>query len=104
VTSRCTTKMEENTADPSSEVEGLRKRNVSIHAASEAEARKAVLKLNALEENASKKDEDKKTFGRTPDGTGRLQYRLELQSQSGHPASELAKADDRGSLHRTFHS
>jgi hypothetical protein len=54
-----------------SEVEGLRKRNVSIHVASEAEACKAALELNALEERAPKKEEDKKTFGRTPDGTGR---------------------------------
>jgi len=54
-----------------SEVEGLRKRNVSIQAASEVEARKTALELNTLEERAPKKEEDKKTFGRTPDGTGR---------------------------------
>lgn len=56
---------------PESSLEGLRKRNVAIYAQSDEEARKAVLELNAREETSEKKEEDKKTFGRTPDGTGR---------------------------------
>lgn len=47
----------------------LRQRNVSIHAMSEEDARQAVLKLNALEEKVAN-EKDKKTYGRTPDGTG----------------------------------
>lgn len=57
------------TVDPV-EQEGLRQRNVPVHARSNEEARQAVLQLNALEEKADKKESDKKTFGRTPDGTG----------------------------------
>lgn len=57
------------------DVEGLRKRNVSFLAHSDVQAREAVLELNAQEEHSTKKEEDKKTFGRTPDGTGRyLRY------------------------------
>lgn len=63
--------MSEATSEPMPKLDGLRKRNVSIQAASEAEARRAVLELNAMEEKTAKKEQDKKTFGRTPDGTGR---------------------------------
>lgn len=35
-------------------------------------ARKAVVELNAAEENANKDESEKRTFGRTADGTGRL--------------------------------
>jgi hypothetical protein len=51
--------------------EGLRKRNAPLQANSPEEARQTVLELNALEEKKDTKSEkDKKTFGRTPDGTG----------------------------------
>lgn len=50
--------------------DGLRQRNVSIIGMSEQDARQAVLQLNALEESSAKDEKDKKTFGRTPDGTG----------------------------------
>jgi hypothetical protein len=53
------------------DVEGLRERNVSLQTNNDAVARKAVLHLNALEEKAEKKDKDRKTFGRTPDGIGK---------------------------------
>lgn len=53
------------------DAEGLRQRNVPIQATSSDEARKTVLQLNALEDETSKTDSDKKTFGRTPDGTGK---------------------------------
>ena len=54
--------------------EGLRKRNAPLRANSTAEARATVLELNALEEEKDVKDEtDKKTFGRTPGGTGNPQ-------------------------------
>ena len=48
--------------------EGLRERNKPVQAKSQDEARKAVLGLNALEEAADKKETDRKTYGRTPDG------------------------------------
>lgn len=54
--------------------EGLRQRNVPVQANSAEEARKAVLQLNALEDDTDKMDGDKKTFGRTPDGTGKHLY------------------------------
>lgn len=59
-------------SDPTAGREGLRKRNLSFSAISPEEARRAVLELNALEEKEDVKDEkDKRTFGRTPDGTGK---------------------------------
>lgn len=51
------------------ETEGLRQRNVPVQAQSSEQARQTVLQLNALEEKTGKDDADKKTFGRTPDGT-----------------------------------
>lgn len=50
---------------------GLRERNVSLQANGDDEARKAVLHLNSLEERAEKKERDRKTFGRTPEGIGK---------------------------------
>ncbi|RMZ85582.1 hypothetical protein DV737_g620, partial [Chaetothyriales sp. CBS 132003] len=51
------------------EREGLRQRNKPIQALTEEDARQTVLELNALEEDKSAKDGEKKTFGRTPNGT-----------------------------------
>ena len=51
--------------------EGLRQRNVPVQATSEEEARETVLELNALEDKKDVRDDAKKTFGRTPDGTGK---------------------------------
>lgn len=59
-------------AQPALDAENLRKRNVPIRARSEDEARNAVLELNAQEERTTKDEKDRKTFGRTPDGTGRI--------------------------------
>lgn len=53
--------------------ENLRKRNAPIHADTEEDARKTVLELNALEEKEAKDEKDRKTFGRTLDGTGMFQ-------------------------------
>jgi hypothetical protein len=53
-----------------SAAEGLRQRNAPIRATNQEEARQAVLNLNAAEEKSDKQEEDRKTFGRTPDGTG----------------------------------
>ena len=50
--------------------EGLRQRNKPIKAPTKEDARQTVLQLNALEEDKDVKEADKKTFGRTPDGTG----------------------------------
>lgn len=50
--------------------EGLRQRNIPVQASSKEQARQTVLQLNALEEKTDKNEADKKTFGRTPDGTG----------------------------------
>ncbi|KAK5199833.1 phosphatidylethanolamine N-methyltransferase [Exophiala xenobiotica] len=52
-----------------SAAEGLRQRNAPIRATNQEEARQAVLNLNAAEEKSDKQEEDRKTFGRTPDGT-----------------------------------
>ena len=48
----------------------LRERNVPQQARSDQEAREAVLHLNAEEEKGEKKEKDKKTYGRTPNGIG----------------------------------
>lgn len=50
---------------------GLRERNVKQQASSADEAKEAVQELNTEEQHAAKSEKDKKTFGRTPDGTGR---------------------------------
>jgi hypothetical protein len=63
--------MNGHTGKAALDVEGLRERNVSLQANDDVAARKAVLHLNALEEKAEKKDKDRKTFGRTPDGIGK---------------------------------
>lgn len=56
---------------PEPEKEGLRKRNVPLRANTSEDARQTVLELNALEEEKDVTDEeDKKTFGRTLNGTG----------------------------------
>ncbi|EXJ94232.1 phosphatidylethanolamine N-methyltransferase [Capronia coronata CBS 617.96] len=49
--------------------DGLRHRNAPMRTENEKEARQTVLDLNALEEKSSKAEKDRKTFGRTPDGT-----------------------------------
>lgn len=54
------------------ESEGLRKRNIPVQVKSKHDAREAVLRLNALENESSKNSIEKKTFGRTSDGTGML--------------------------------
>jgi len=60
------------TVQESVQTKGLRQRNVPVQAKSNEEARQTVLQLNALEEQTGKEDADKKTFGRTPDGTGKI--------------------------------
>ena len=52
--------------------ESLRKRNTPLRTHSKEDARRAVLELNALEEKEVKDDNQRKTFGRTPGGTGTL--------------------------------
>ena len=60
---------------PSPQRDGLRQRNTPLQATSQEEARQTVLELNALEEDKDGADEkDKKTFGRTPDGTGNAPF------------------------------
>lgn len=70
--------------DPTAEsaAEGLRKRNAPIHANTQQEARQAVLDLNAAEEKSNKQEQDRKTFGRTPDGTGTSFLRWFVKSQN----------------------
>lgn len=55
------------------EADQLRECNIPIQANNGEEARRAVLHLNALEENAEKTEKDKKTFGRTPEGIGKTE-------------------------------
>ena len=57
------------------DTEGLRERNKPVRTNTAEDARKAVLELNAVEERANKNEDDKKTFGRTPDGTGRPRHK-----------------------------
>ena len=52
------------------DAEGLRERNIPQHATSSEDAHATVLDLNTKEENSEKDEEEKKTFGRTPNGTG----------------------------------
>ena len=54
---------------PRRNIDGLKRRNLSFHAPTDEAARETVIALNEEEENSSKKEQDKKTFGRTPDGT-----------------------------------
>ena len=53
------------------DTEGLQESNASIQANGDDKAEQAVLHLNALEIKAEKKDKDRRTFGRTPDGIGK---------------------------------
>lgn len=61
---------------------GLRERNVPIHTGTEDAARAAVIGLNAEEENGGKDEKDRKTFGRTPDGTGTLNNSMLVSTQT----------------------
>lgn len=60
---------------PGTDAEGLRERNVPLHTNSVEGAKATVLDLNSKEEHADKDEKDKKTFGRTPNGTGELLVR-----------------------------
>lgn len=53
------------------DVQGLRHRNAPTQANSADDVRKTVLELNTVEEKNDKLDGERKTFGRTPDGTGK---------------------------------
>jgi hypothetical protein len=50
--------------------DSLRERNVPVRARTEDDARKAVLELNAYEERTQKDEQNRKTYGRTPEGIG----------------------------------
>lgn len=54
---------------------GLRERNVKQQASSAGEAKETGQGLNTEGQDAAEAEKDKKTFGRTPDGTGR--YRVQ---------------------------
>jgi len=63
---------------------GLRERTVKQQARSASEAKETVQELNTEEQDAAKPEKDKKTFGRTPDGTGRYRmHRLIPQCNAG---------------------
>ena len=51
--------------------DGLRERNVPQQACSTTQARQMVQGLNSEQQQNEKDEKDKKTYGRTPDGTGR---------------------------------
>ncbi len=51
--------------------DGLRERNVPQRLPSAAGAKESVQNLNDEEQHTEKDEKDKKTFGRTPNGTGR---------------------------------
>lgn len=63
--------MADHQSTPTIDSEGLRERNVPTKAQTPEAARKAVVELNAAEENKSDDDRHKRTFGRTPDGIGK---------------------------------
>ena len=69
--------------------ESLRQRDKSIHVPVQEDARKTVLELNALEEDKDVKDEDKKTFGRTPDGTGKADLKAILLAKKLPQTNDL---------------
>ena len=48
--------------------DSLRERNVPVRACTEDDARKAVLELNAHEERTQEDEQNRKTYGRTPEG------------------------------------
>lgn len=50
--------------------DSLRERSVPVRARTEDDARKAVLELNAHEERTQKDGQNRKTYGRTPEGIG----------------------------------
>lgn len=62
--------MSDEGSGPGIDPEGLRERNAPLHTDSAENAKATVLDLNAKEEHADKDEKDKKTFGRTPNGTG----------------------------------
>jgi phosphatidylethanolamine N-methyltransferase len=59
--------------------DNLRERNVPVRARTDDDARKAVLELNAHEERTQKDEQNRKTYGRTPEGIG-----LSLPTTSGN--------------------
>jgi phosphatidylethanolamine N-methyltransferase len=67
--------------DRGSEADGshLRERPSAkpLHLHNSEDAKNRVLELNEEEEKAKKDDESKKTFGRTPDGTGKCIYTMD---------------------------
>ena len=52
--------------------DNLRERNVLVRAHTDDDAKKAVLELNANEERTHKDEQNRKTYGRTPEGIGLL--------------------------------
>ena len=74
------------------DADGLREKNTPQHAHSTESAQATVLDLNSQEEYAEKDEKDKKTFGRTPNGTG----------ECFHTASVFAPVQDTPSLHCTL--
>jgi phosphatidylethanolamine N-methyltransferase len=58
--------------------DSLRERNAPVRARTEDDARKTVLELNAHEERTQKDEQNRKTYGRTPEGIG-----LSLPTTSG---------------------
>ena len=67
----CLTTVMADSSSLDAATESLRKRNTPLRANSKEDARRAVLELNALEEKEAKGENDRKTFGRTPGGTGK---------------------------------
>lgn len=52
------------------DAEGLRERKIPQHTSASESVEAGVWNLNSKEEHAEKDDKEKKTFGRTPNGTG----------------------------------
>lgn len=52
------------------DTKGLRERNIPQHVPTAERAKKVVEELNAEEEETLEAEKNKKTFGRTPNGTG----------------------------------
>lgn len=74
---------------PGVDASGLRERlpqkpEAPIKASSPETAQDAVRKLNDDEQKENKEEKDRKTYGRTPDGTGKDSIRNHMPSKHRH--------------------
>jgi hypothetical protein len=71
------------------DTKGLRERNIPQHAPTTEGAKKVVEDLNAEEEDTLEAAKNKKTFGRTPNGTGKYLCYINLDFYDASSQSHL---------------